>query len=89
MSPLQDELNYFLRRARTNPPEAAAYEFLEHLSEEGKLFDYTEQDWIEAGKSLGMDDDKIAAWIETAASWVQDTTDEGEYEPETAFWAAK
>lgn len=87
MSPLQDELNHFLRGVRTNPPEVAAYEFLEHLSEEGKLFNYSEQDWIEAGKSLGMDDDKISNWIETAASWIQDTTDEGHEAPEPAFWS--
>ena len=87
MSELQKKLDRFMKSVRTNPPEAAAYEFLEVLSEEGQLFDYSEQDWIEAGKSIGMDDDAIAAWVETAASWIQDTTEEGKYEPEPAFWS--
>jgi hypothetical protein len=87
MSELQAELDRFMRGARTNPPEAKMYEFLEVLSEKGKLLDYSEQDWIEAGRSQGLTDDEIASWIETAASWVDDTTDGGEYEPEKAVWA--
>lgn len=87
MNQLQVELDRFLRGTRPNPPEAKAYEFLEALAEEGKLFDYSEQDWVEAGRSQGMTDDQIAAWIETAASWIDDTTEEGEFEPEPAFWS--
>ena len=87
MNKLQVELDRFLGGARSNPPEAKMYEFLEVLSEDGKLFDYSEQDWVEAGRSQGMTDDQIAAWIETAASWLDDTTDEGKYEPELAAWA--
>ncbi len=87
MNQLQAELDRFMRGARTNPPEAKMYEFLEVLSEKGKLLDYSEQDWIEAGRSQGLTDDEIANWIETAASWVDDTTEKGEYEPEKAVWA--
>lgn len=87
MNELQTELVRFLRGARPNPPEAKMYEFLEVLSEKGKLFDYSEQDWVEAGRSQGMTDDEIAAWIETAASWLDDTTDDGAFEPELAAWA--
>jgi hypothetical protein len=87
MNKLQVELDRFLGGARSNPPEAKMYEFLEVLSGDGKLFDYSEQDWVEAGRSQGMTDDQIAAWIETAASWLDDTTDEGKYEPELAAWA--
>lgn len=84
---LQKRLDRFLRSAHSNPPEAKAFQFLEVLSEEGQLFDYSEQDWIEAGRSLGMTDDQISDWIETAASWLDDTTEDGEYEPEPSFWA--
>lgn len=84
---LQILLDRFMGGARGNPPEAKAYEFLEALSEEGKLLDYSEQDWIEAGRSIGMSDDQVAAWMETAASWIDDTTEDGEYEPEPSFWA--
>jgi len=87
MNELKAELDRFLRGASTNPPEAKAYEFLEVLSSDGKLFNYSEQDWIEAGRSIGMTDDQIARWVETAASWLDDTTEEGEYEPEKAFWS--
>jgi hypothetical protein len=87
MSELQKKLDLFLRSTRTNPPQAAAFEFLEVLSEEGQLFDYSEQDWIEAGKSLNMNDNEIAVWVETAASWIEDTTDEGKYDPEPSFWS--
>jgi hypothetical protein len=87
MNHLQAELDRFLRGARSNPPEAKMYEFLEVLAEKGKLFEYTEQDWIEAGRSQGMTDDEISNWIETAASWLDDTTDDGVFEPELAAWA--
>lgn len=86
MNDLQAELDRFMRGARPNPPEAKMYEFLEALSENGKLFDYSEQDWVEAGRSYGMSDNEIASWVETAASWLDDTTEDGEYEPEPAFW---
>lgn len=89
MNELKAKLDRFLRTARANPPTAAAYEFLEVLSSEGQLFNYSEQDWIEAGRSIGMTDDEISDWIETAASWVDDTTDEGTYDPEESAWAGK
>lgn len=87
MNKLQIELDRFLGGARSNPPEAKMYEFLEVLSADGKLFDYSEQDWVEAGRSQGLTDDQIAAWVETAASWLDDTTDGGKYEPEPSAWA--
>ncbi len=84
---LKTELDRFMRGARVNPPEGKLYEFLEVLSEEGKLLDYSEQDWVEAGRSYGMTDDEVASWIETEASWIDDTTEEGKYEPQESVWA--
>jgi hypothetical protein len=84
---LKSELDRFMRGARVNPPEVKLYEFLQELSAEGKLFNYSEQDWVEAGRSYGMTDDEISNWIETAASWIDDSTEEGKYEPEDAAWA--
>lgn len=72
-----------------NPPMEKLYEFLEVISKEGKLLDYSEQDWVEAGRSYGLTDDDISNWIETAASWIDDTTDEGKFDPEPAFWGQK
>lgn len=91
---MPNELLYELDRfmdsggIRTNPPEEKLYEFLREISSEGKLFDYSEEDWIEAGRAYEMADDDIAGWIETAASWLDDTTEGGEEEPLPAFWAA-
>lgn len=84
---LLQELNQFMGSVRSNPSEEKLYDFLQELSEDGKLFGYPEQDWIEAGHEYQMTDDDIAEWIETAASWIEDTTEEGEFEPELAFWA--
>ena len=81
-------LDRFLSGGRANPPsKEEMYDFLQQLSENGQLFDYSEQDWIEAGKSVGLTDNDISNWIETAASWVDDTTEEGKYEPSAAAWA--
>lgn len=82
------ELEQFMGSVRSNPPEEKLYDFLQELSTEGKLFDYSEQDWIEAGRAYEMSDDDIAGWIETAASWLDDTTEGGEEEPLEAFWAS-
>jgi hypothetical protein len=84
------ELNQFMDSGgiHSNPPEEKLYEFLQELSAEGKLFDYSEQDWIEAGRAYEMADDDIASWIETAASWLDDTTEGGQEEPEQAFWTS-
>jgi hypothetical protein len=79
-------LEQYMGSVRSNPPEEKLYDFLQEISAEGKLFDYSEQDWIEAGRAYGMADDQISSWIETAASWLDDTTEEGKYDPETAFW---
>lgn len=84
---LLQELDQFMGSVRSNPPEEKLYEFLQELSSDGKLFGYPEQDWIEAGHEYQMTDDDIAEWIETAASWIEDTTQEGELEPELAFWS--
>ena len=89
MNELKAELDQFMGGAKSNPPqEGRLYEFLQELSSDGKLFDYSEQDWVEAGRAYGMSDDEVAAWIETAASWLTDTTEHGEYEPEQTFWAS-
>lgn len=80
------ELDRFMGGARSNPPQAKLYEFLKVLSANGALLDYSEQDWVEAGRKYGLTDDEIAAWVETAASWIDDTTDEGRFEPEPSFW---
>lgn len=79
-------LDQFLSGSRSNPPKEEMYDFLQQLSENGQLFNYSEQDWIEAGKSVGLTDDDISNWIETAASWIDDTTEEGKYDPEQAAW---
>lgn len=89
MNQLKEELDRFMGGTRLNPPTEKMYEFLQELSSEGKLFDYSEQDWVEAGRSYGMSDDEISNWVETAASWLTDTTDHGDYEPETSAWAGK
>lgn len=81
-------LDSFLSGGRENPPSKEELsDFLQQLSENGQLFDYSEQDWVEAGKSAGLTDNEISNWIETAASWIDDTTEEGKYEPESAAWA--
>lgn len=85
---LLQELDRFMGSVRANPPEGKLYEFLQELSTEGKLFDYSEQDWIEAGRAYELVDDDIASWIETAASWLDDTTEGGESDPEPAFWSS-
>lgn len=88
---LLQELDLFMGSGgvRTNPPTEKLYDFLQELSADGKLFGYSEQDWIEAGQAYEMTDDDIAEWIETAASWIEDTTDEGQYDPELAAWATE
>ena len=93
---LKRELDAFMVRSGErrggvypNPPVEKLYQFLEVLSEKGKLLDYSEQDWVEAGRSYGLNDDEISNWIETAASWVDDTTQDGEFDPEPSFWAVK
>lgn len=88
MNELKEELDRFMGGVRPNPPEAKLYEFLEVLSEDGRMFDYSEEDWVEAGRAYGMTDDEVSDWIETAASWLTDTTEGGEYEPEHSFWGA-
>lgn len=88
MNELKQELDRFMGGARSNPESERLYEFLQELSSEGKLFDYSEQDWVEAGRAYGMSDDEVAAWVETAASWLDDTTEGGEYEPEHSAWAS-
>ena len=87
MNELKEELDRFMGSFRSNPPTEKLNEFLEVLSSEGKLFDYSEQDWVEAGRSYGMSDDEIASWVETAASWLDDTSEGGKYELEPSFWA--
>lgn len=90
MNELKAELDRFMGGARANPGgEEKLYDFLQELSTEGRLFDYSEQDWVEAGRAYGMDDDEIAAWVETAASWLTDTTEGGEVEPEQSSWASQ
>lgn len=84
---LLEELREFMGSVRRNPPEEKMYEFLQELSSDGKLFDYSEEDWVEAGRAYQMSDDEVAQWIETAASWLQDTTEEGTQDPEPSFWA--
>jgi hypothetical protein len=88
MNELKAELDRFMEGTRSNPPTERLYDFLGDLSSEGKLFDYSEQDWVEAGRSYGMSDNEISAWIETAASWLDDTTEGGEYEPAHSFWSS-
>jgi hypothetical protein len=84
---LLTELDKFMHGVRTNPPEAELYVFLKYLSEKRKLVDYSEQDWVDAGRAYGMTDDEISNWVETAASWIDDTTENGKYEPEKSSWA--
>lgn len=88
MNELKEKLDRFMGSVKVNPPTEKLYEFLEELSSEGKFFGYSERDWIEAGRSYSMTDNEIAAWIETAASWLDDTTEGGEYEPEHSFWGS-
>jgi len=81
-------LDRFMEGGRTNPPPKEEMDdFLQQLSENGQLFNYSEQDWVEAGKSVGLSDNEISNWIETAASWIDDTTEEGKYDPEPSAWA--
>jgi len=94
MNTLKEELDEFMeergeRRGGVypNPPIAKLDEFLEVLSSNGMLLNYSEKDWVEAARSYGLTDDQAADWIETAASWIEDTTEEGKYEPEEAAWA--
>lgn len=85
---LRDLLQGYLEAGEVNPPEEKedpAISFLRALSESGKLGGWTEWDWIEAGRSVGMTDEEIGHWMEAAASWIEDTTDKsGNASP--SFW---
>lgn len=88
---LTTKLDDFLARRgpRSNPPassrEDALSAFLRHLAARRELTGLTEDDWVEAGRSQGLDDDEIAQWIEEAAGWVADTSREVPG-PEAASW---
>lgn len=65
--------------------EDALSAFLRTLAAKRELTGLTEADWIEAGRSQGLDDAEIAQWIEEAAGWVADTSNKGPG-PDAAAW---
>ena len=67
--------DYLDHRPRANPQEDDLTGFLRLLSKEHELTGWSEGDWVDAGRSVGLTDDEITAWMEAAAGWVADTED--------------
>ena len=57
---------------RRNPSrgESETTAFMQHLSEEGILQDFTDVDWLKLAERLEMTDDQYAAMFEGTASWI-------------------
>jgi hypothetical protein len=79
--------DYLGRAPRRNPPTAELSSFLRDLSAAHELDGWTEADWVDAGRSVGLSDDEITEWMEEAAGWVADTTDHPDG-MEPAAWAS-
>lgn len=88
MSILDDAERWLAHRGhRHNPPpdgEDEITRFLREMDKAGRLHTFSEPDFFEVGKLFGLDDDQVAAAIEQAASWIENTEeieDDGLLEP--------
>jgi hypothetical protein len=88
MSELLKEFEQFAM-SRQNPAVAGEdllTRFLAELSGKyGGVPTFSESDWVALGRENDLSDEQIAALVEQAASWVEDTTDKYE-EIEPAEW---
>lgn len=73
MNVLEEKFDAFLKR-HPNPVGAKKEDelsaFLRELDKKGELKTFSEADWIETGRSFGLNDHEIAEWIEQAAGWL-------------------
>lgn len=70
--------DYLGSHPRSNPPGSELTGFLQTLSRDHELAGWTEGDWVDAGRSINLSDDEITEWVEAAAGWVADTSDDPE-----------
>lgn len=61
------------RRTHVSPnpgQESELTQFTQSLAERDELKDFTDLDWLELSRNLGLDDDQYAALLEGTATWL-------------------